>query len=89
MTDRVAPLFVGRDNCVAVIGREWRVVQHIARDRGVRPRRVGRITLYRADELAAAIDRHVDSTPAAEQPNDGIDELAALRARLGKRRKRA
>lgn len=64
------PLYVGRDNAELVVGRSWRVVQDFARARGVRPRRIGRVALYAADELIAAIDRHAAAEPANEPANE-------------------
>jgi hypothetical protein len=87
---RVVPSFIGRDNAQAVVGRSWRGVQDIAAALGVKPRRIGRVALYDAAELADAIRRCGTST--SEQPSDGAnggvdqDELAAMRARVARAR---
>jgi hypothetical protein len=90
MSDRlapIAPLFIARDNAVAAVGREWRVVQDLARELGVRPRRVGRVALYVAAELVAAIERHASASEPSSSEQSEIDDLEALRRALGKRRR--
>ena len=91
MVDRLAtvaaPLYVGRDNAVALVGREWRVVCDLAKALGVRPRRVGRVALYPAAELVAAIERAAPVTEPASADDTGRDEptIEQLRAAGGKR----
>ncbi len=75
--DPPAAQYVGRDNAVAVIGRSWRAVQDLAGALGVRPRRVGRIALYLAAELVAAIEKA--NEPAVEPE---VDELESMRERV-------
>jgi hypothetical protein len=72
-----APIYIGRDNAVAAVGRSWRAVQDLAAELGVKPRRVGRIALYLASELAAAIEARGVITEPTE-----MDELAAMRERV-------
>lgn len=88
MSELVAPIYIGCNNAEAALGRSWRCVQDKARELGVQPRRVGRVTLYLASELVAAIERHASSAAATdEQGADEVEDLDRLRAKLGKRRR--
>ncbi len=53
---QATPLTIARDNCLAAIGRSWQWTQDAARRLGVEPMRVGRVALYRADELLASLE---------------------------------
>ncbi len=96
----VAPMFVGRDNAEAVVGRSWRWCQDAARALGVPLIIHGRTSLVDAEKLKAALlasskldrpqanDAEVDvDVDDAETPLPATadDVLAAL----GKRRRSA
>ena len=85
-----APLFIGRDNAQAVIGRPWRWVRDAASALGVPMVRHGRATLIPAQALTEALlaAGNPQLAPAGEPPptpSTADDVLAAL----GKRRKSA
>ncbi|HVW29961.1 MAG TPA: hypothetical protein VHC69_31580 [Polyangiaceae bacterium] len=81
MSNRAAALYVGRDNAEAVMGRSWRCVQDLAAELGVKPRKVGRIALYLASELVAAIERR-STGGSSNEDRTAADELAEMRERV-------
>ncbi|HVU01656.1 MAG TPA: hypothetical protein VHE30_07890 [Polyangiaceae bacterium] len=87
-TPAVLPLTIARDNCVALVGRSWRATMDLARELGVPVRRVGRVALIPAVPFLEAIERAGANEPADEPEVSEVDELAKLRAKLGKRRRR-
>ena len=84
MTDPIRPMLIGRDNAHLVIGRSWRWVQDTAVALGVRPIRIGRVSLYDAGHLIDAIR---SAGASDDDAATGDTELERLRARLGKRRR--
>ena len=79
----VAPIYIGRDNAAAALGRTWRATQDLAAELGVKPRKVGRIALYPAAELVAAIEaRAAIQVVETSEPETDMDELAVMRERV-------
>lgn len=90
----VAPLAIGPANCEAMLGVSWRWLRDHAAELGLTVLRVDGKPFVDAAAAIDAIRRHGKAPPPpadegekmSDPPSPG-DELAALRAKLGKRRR--
>lgn len=84
----VTPLAIGPANCEAMLGVSWRWLRDHAAELELTIMRVDGKSFVDAAAALDAIRRH-GQIQLTEEPLDAApgDELAALRARLGKRRR--
>lgn len=82
MSDRPLPLLVGPANCEAMTGMPWRHIRDHAEELGLTFVSVGnKRAIVAADLLVALAGRASREAAPAE-----VDELEAMRRRLGKQR---
>lgn len=90
----VAPLAIGPANCEPMLGVSWRWLRDHAAELGLEVVRVGSKSFVEAAPALAAIRRHGVPCPPSEGRSEDptpspepVDELEAMRRRLGKRRR--
>lgn len=77
-TAPVAPVLVGPDNAIAVLGLSWREALHVARELGVPVVSVGARQLISARALLEALERR------AQPAEPELNPEAVVLARLGR-----
>jgi hypothetical protein len=85
---RVTPLFVGPTNCAEATPWTWRFLKEWAPKLGVTVHYLGAKPYIVVRELLEALERNgiAPAEPAAPPEPGSVDELAAMRERLGMRR---
>lgn len=83
--DAVRPLTIGPRNAEAAVGQSWRWCRDHARAWGVPILRVDAKPIIPVDAFLTALESHAAVEGGATE-HDEVDELEALRRRLGKRR---